>query len=63
MEALRQKQYLEEQKKKDQPKKKGGWFSCFSSAADDKALDIAKKNENPIDPKYLSASQMSNQLN
>ena len=63
LEALRQKQYVEDQKKKEKPKKKGGWFSCFSSAAEDKNLDIAKKGENgPIDPKHRALPDHPNNL-
>ena len=32
-------------KKKDPPKKKGGLFSCFSSAADDRNIDFEKKGK------------------
>lgn len=39
-EAEKQRQYLQNQKAKEAPKKKGGWFSCFSSAAEDKNIDM-----------------------
>jgi hypothetical protein len=36
---------MNQQKQKEAPKKKSGWFSCFSSAAEDKNIDMKKKGE------------------
>ena len=44
-------------KKKDPPKKKGGWFSCFSSAADDRNVDFEKKGKMQVQHRNKDVDQ------